>query len=55
VEGALVNDFVYCAILTYHPEISTFRNGRGAWRVAHCDLVPDTFPRPYVEARCGIP
>lgn len=26
----------YRAALTYHPEIGTFRGGRGAWRVAVC-------------------
>jgi hypothetical protein len=27
----------YRAALTYHPEIGTFRGGRGAWRVRDCE------------------
>jgi hypothetical protein len=31
----------YRAALTYHPEIGTFRGGRGAWRVRHCIATGD--------------
>lgn len=27
---------LYCAILSYHPEVGTFRGKRGAWRVVLC-------------------
>lgn len=39
---------MYCAALTYHPNVGTFRGTRGAWRVAHCSagLTPDS---PFVN------